>query len=304
MREWYRLSIEDLTQTLQVSLEGLKETEVKERQAKWGQNQLPKHQKNSVFRIFLGELKDPIELILVVAIFFSFLIGEVVDAIAILLIVLVDLMMGTYQEWKARKNDETLSQMIQEKTRVLREGKELLIESQWLVPGDLILLESGDKIGADARLLECQNLQMDESVLTGESTATIKNSETISNKVTLAEQKNMVFAGTSVLTGRAKALVVATGIHTEIGQIADKVTTTKEEKSPLTIRMEKFSKQISMVIFVIALLITIALSMNGVDHTQIFLSVIALSVSAMPEGLPLALTMALTIASNRMSKKM
>ena len=193
--------------------------------------------------------------------------------------------------------------MIKSTTYVIRDNKEYEVESKELVPGDIILLESGAKISADARIIECHNFQVDESTLTGESVGILKNNDTLDENTSLAERKNMVFAGTSVITGRAKAIVVKTGIKMEIGKIAAKVTETEEEKSPLTIRMEKFSKQITELIIIIAFITAMVLLYKGYKGTEIFLCVIALSVSAMPEGLPLALTMALTIASKRMAKE-
>lgn len=301
--DWYQKEIEEIYQELSSTEDGLCEQKILENRKLYGYNELPHEKKKSFFSIFLSEFKDPIVLLLLVTIVFSFLIGEVVDALAIAFIVIVDVLMGSIQEWKAILNAESLSNMIQVHVKVIREGKEIQIDSRELLPGDIVLLESGDKVSADMRILKCSNLQLDEAVLTGESTAVLKNDAILSENAFLAERKNMVYAGTSVLTGRAKGIVVATGIHTEIGKIADKVANTEEEKSPLTIRMEKFSKQISMLIVVIAVVIGTLLFIKGEDGKVIFLSVIALSVSAMPEGLPLALTMALTIGSNRMLKK-
>ena len=303
MKEWYKEKIEDIFLHFKSNEDGLNDKDVKEKQIEYGYNELPKGKKDTVLTIFLRELKDPIVMILIITILFSFLIGESVDAIAIIFIVLVDVLMGTYQEWKALKNAESLSNMIKVKSKVIRNGKEVLIDSKYLVCGDIVLLESGDKVSADIRIIESSNLQIDESVLTGESLAIVKNNKVIEKDITLAERKNMLYAGTSVVTGRAKGIVVSIASNTEIGKIANKVNETKEEKSPLTIRMEKFSKQISSLILVVAFIITIILFIKGEDVKVIFLSVIALSVSAMPEGLPLALTMALTIASNRMFKK-
>ncbi len=303
MENAHSLNREEVLNLLKVNNNGLNSKEVLERQKEYGFNELPKEKKDTIFTIFLHEFKDPIVMILIITIIFSFIIGEVVDAVAIIFIVMVDILMGTFQEWKALKNAEALSNMIKVKAKVLRDGKELLIDSKNILPGDIMLLESGDKISADARILECANLQIDESVLTGESLAIIKQTDAVKEETTLADRKNMVYAGTSVVTGRAKVVVTAIGASTEIGKIADKVAKTKEEKSPLTIRMDKFSKQISVLIVVIAVIIAVVMFIKGEEAKAIFLSVIALSVSAMPEGLPLALTMALTIASNRMLKK-
>lgn len=301
--KFYNNSIKEALEFLEVTEDGLTNKEVKKRLEKFGKNVLPQKKQDSIFKLFISQFQNPIELILVVTVIFSLIANEVVDAIALVFIILVDVIMGTYQEWKARKDAESLINMIKVNARVIRNGKETEIDSSDLVVGDIILLESGDKISADARILECHNFQVNESALTGESLSIVKTKEKLDDNISLAERKNMVYAGTSVTTGRAHAVVVATGISTEIGHIADKVTNTEEEKSPLTIRTEKFSRQISVIIVIVAIITTCVLLSKGYPNKEIFLCVIALSVSAMPEGLPLALTMALTIASNRMAKK-
>ena len=301
--KWYALGIENVISTTNSNLEGLTAKEAKKRLEKYGKNELPKKQRDSVFKIFFRQMLDPIVILLIITIVFSLLINEVIDAMAILFIVVVDLIIGTYQEWKAEKTAESLSDLIKVKCKVLRDGEEIGIDSSELVVGDIVLLESGNKISADLRIIECHNLQIDESILTGESLNIVKTNKVMNDNISLGDRKNMAYAGTSVVTGRAKAIVVETGINTEIGKIAHKVSNTKETKSPLTIRMEKFSKQISMLVVVVAIIIAVVLMYKDVPGSEIFLSVIALSVSAMPEGLPLALTMALTIASNRMAKK-
>lgn len=300
---YYNIKTEEVIKELNSSENGLTKTKAKQLLDKYGKNELPKKKTESILELFLGQFKNPIELILVLTVILSFVAGETIDAIALIVIIMVDVLMGTYQEWKARKDAESLINMIKVTTRVIRDGEEKEIESSELVVGDIILLESGDKISADARIIECHNFQVDESALTGESINVTKTNEALEGKITLAERKNMIYAGTNVTTGRAKAIVTATAIDTEIGKIADKVTNTKEEKSPLTIRTEKFSKQISIIILIVAAITTCVLIAKNYPAREIFLCVIALSVSAMPEGLPLALTMALTIASTRMAKK-
>ncbi len=301
-KDWYKKEQSEIYENLKTTHEGLSSKEANHRLEKYGKNEIPKKKSDSFFVIMIKQLMDPIELLLVAAMVFSFIINEVIDAVAILFIIVVDLLMGTFQEWKANKNAEALSKLIEVKAKALRDGKEVEIDSVNLVVGDIVLLESGTKISADLRLIESSNLTIDESILTGESLSVTKNTAIIENDTILAERVNMAYAGTSVLTGRATAVVVETAINTEIGKIAGKVAETKDTKSPLTIRMEKFSKQISMLVVVVAIIIAILLYSKGTPGSEIFLSVIALSVSAMPEGLPLALTMALTIASNRMSK--
>ena len=301
---WYNKEINKVYEELKTSENGLKTKEINERIQKYGKNTLPKNKKDSVIKIFFSELMDPIVLLLLVAIIASLMVGEVIDAVAIVFIVLVDVIMGTYQENKANNTAEALSKLVTVQSKVLRDGKITVINSEDLVVGDLILFESGDKVSADVRIIKAHSFTVDESVLTGESVQVVKDEKVLEEQdLNLADQSNMLFSGTTVVAGRAKGIVVRVGLSTEIGKIADTIHNTKEEKSPLTIRVEKLSKQISMLVLVVAMIITVLLIVKDVPYHEIFLSVVALAVSAMPEGLPLALTMALTIASNKMAKK-
>ena len=289
------MKIEDFLNTLETNENGLTSQEALKRLVRYGKNELPKKKKDSIFKIFIGELIDPIVLLLLVAIIASLIASEYIDALAIFLIVLIDLILGTYQENKARQTIESLAKLVPENVKVKRNGKEILINATDLTIGDYVFLESGDKISADMRLIEVHNFSANESILTGESVAIFKSSN--------AGEDNLIYAGTSVQSGRGIGIVTSIGINTEIGKIATTLNETKEEKSPLAIRVNKFSKQISLLIGLLAIILTIVLSLKGMPFTEIVVSVIALSVSAMPEGLPLALTMALTIASNKMAKK-
>ena len=301
---FYNKNIEDIEKELETSNKGLSKEEVLNRQQKYGKNTLPKKEQDSILKIFFNEFKDPMVILLLVAILASIIAGEVIDAIAILFIVLIDAMMGTYQENKANNTAEALAKLVTTKVKVVRDDDVISIDAEDLTIGDYVLLESGDKISADMRIVEAHNLMVDESILTGESVQVNKNSEVINKEnVIIAEQSNMAFSGTTVVTGRAKAIVVNIGLQTEIGKIADSINNAEEEKSPLPISVEALSKQISMLVLAVAIIITVLLIMKDVPYNEIFLSVIALAVSAMPEGLPLALTMALTIASNKMAKK-
>lgn len=282
---------------------GLTDNEVKKRLVMYGKNILPKEKKDSIYKIFFSQFANAITLILVLTCIFSFMVNEIVDGIAIVLIIMIDVIMGTIQEYKAKKSAESLSNMIKVNTKVLRNGREKIVDSEDLVVGDVFYLESGDKVSADARIIECNNLSINESMLTGESNAIFKNSSKMKEKKSIGESVNMVYAGTSVITGRAKCIAVGTGSNTEIGRIATTVIDTKKEDSPLTIRMNKFTKQISIAIVCVSIVLLISLYIKGAELKEMFLSVVALSVSAMPEGLPLALTLALTISANRMSKK-
>ena len=301
---FYSRSAEDILDELKTDKKGLSSTEAAKRLEKYGTNSLPKKKKDSILKIFIHEFYDPMVLLLLVAIIASVIVGEVLDACVIAFIILVDAIMGTYQENKANSTAEALASMVATHARVMRDGKEEQIEIENLTVGDYVLLESGDKISADIRLVEAHNFTVDESILTGESVQAAKSADIVTKKhPSLGDQSNMAFSGTTVVSGRAQGVVVKVGLQTELGKIANSLNETVVEKSPLTIRVERFSKQITILVLIVAVLITTLLIFKQVPYNEIFLTVIAFSLSAMPEGLPLALTMALTIASNRMAKK-
>ena len=301
---YYNKKIDDVLSLLNTQINGLTLSEANKRLLKYGKNILPKKKKDSILKIFLIQLKDPIVILLLVAVVASLLVSEIIDAIAILTIILIDIIMGTYQENKAITTAESLEQLIKVKSKVKRNGETIIIDASELTIGDIVILESGDKVPADMRVISSQNLTVDESILTGESVHIEKNSKELKKSIlSINEQENMLFSGTNIVKGRCEAVVVGIGLNTEIGKIADTLNHTPDTKSPLTIRVEKFSKQISLLVVFISIVIMIIMISKGVPYSEIFLSVIALSVSAMPEGLPLALTMALTIGSNKMSKK-
>ncbi|MDD2238589.1 MAG: cation-transporting P-type ATPase [Bacilli bacterium] len=297
MKTFYDQNIKEVLKYFNTSQNGLSLIEAQKRLKKYGKNELAKNKKRNFFKIIINEFKNPILIILIIGGLFSFVSKDYIEAIAILIIILIDVLVGAIQEWRALKTTDALADLIKYETKVIRDNKEQKIYSTDLVIGDIVLLESGNKVGADLRIIDAQNLIIDESVLTGESHGVIKNS----HKKT--EASNIVYAGTVVIKGRAKAVVIKTGSDTAIGKIADTVSNMEDTPSPLSIRVNKLSKQISLLILVIAIILTILLYYNNVSGKEIFILVIALSVSAMPEGLPLALTMALTVSSSRMAKK-
>ena len=303
-KNWHSKEIKEVLDNYSVTKEeGLSDKVIEERLIEYGKNELPQKKKDSIFKLFFGQFKDSIVIVMLFAAFFSFIIGEVVDAVVILFIILIDAVMGTAQEWNAHKNADSLKQMIKTISTVMRNGKEVEVDAKELVPGDIVLLQSGSRVPADMRLLSTTNLTVDESSLTGESVASVKHISVLEKDIPIGNMSNMVFAGTTVVTGRGVGVVVGTGLNTEIGKIATEVTKADDAKSPLTIRVDKFSKQISTMIVILAIFLVVLLLFKDYPFDEIFLSVIALAVSAMPEGLPLALTMALTIGSNRMAKR-
>ena len=285
-KKWHSISIDEIYKELECDEHGLKSKDVEKRALKYGKNVLPKEKKDGFFKIFFSQFASPIVLIMIVAGIFSLLAKEYMDFFAILFIILIDAIFGTVQEWRAGKEAESLQNLIKVKTKVLRDGKEQMIDSDDLVVGDIVLLESGNKVSGDLRIISSMNLTVDESILTGESIAAVKRDSILSESVGISDRTNIVYGGTSVVTGRATCIVVETGANTEIGKISSKVLETKNEKSPLVIRMEKLSKQISILVIVIAILLTILMIVKNEPIEEVFISVVALSVSAMPEGLP------------------
>ena len=230
---YYNKDIKQIEKEFNTSNDGLTSSQAQERLNKYGKNTLPKKKKESVIEIFFSEFKDPIVLLLLFTVIASFAANEIIDGFSILFIILIDVIMGTYQENKANNTAEALENLVKVKTKVIRNGKIIKIDSEDLTIGDYVVLESGDKISADMRIVEAHNFMVDESILTGESLQVEKNENIINKKnISINEQSNMLFAGTNVVTGRAKAIVVATSLDTEIGKIADSINNTVDEKSP------------------------------------------------------------------------
>lgn len=301
-QNWHAHSVDYAYNKTGSSADGLTKAEADRRLKEHGANLLPQKKPKSVILMFLEELINPIILILLVAMAFSFVVGELLDGFVILAIIMIDALLATIQSKRAERIASSLSAMIKVKAKTWRDGEKILVDSSKLVVGDIVFLESGDKISADMRIIECSNFTVDEALLTGESINAVKTVDKVGANVPLGDRTNMVFSGSSVITGRATCIVVETGVNTEIGSIATNLNDVKDEKSPLTIRINKFSKQISVAIVAIAVVIFVIMLIQQNPLKDIFLCVIALAVSAMPEGLPLAVTMALTIASNRMGK--
>ncbi|HHT38732.1 MAG TPA: HAD-IC family P-type ATPase [Mollicutes bacterium] len=300
---WHSKNIEDIFNQLDTTEKGLSNDEAETRLKKNGYNMLPKAKKESIIKMFLKQFLSPLIYVLAVAVIFSFLIGEIIDALFIIIVILLDACLSTFQEWKAEKASESLQNLIKVKAKVLRNNKEIEVDAERIVAGDIIVLKPGDKVPADLRLFDVQNLTIDDSILTGESTAAVKTSDMMSESTLVSDRENMAYAGTSVVTGRGLGVVVAVANETEFGQIASSVLLSKDPSSPLELRMKKFTKQISQFMVITAIAVTVLLYFKGYATKEIMFVVIGLSVSAIPEGLSLALTLSLSIASSRMAKK-
>ena len=300
---WTDQPIQEVLSILETKETGLTNDEVLARQEKDGKNVLPKGKKLGVLKTILNQFKSAIMLILFIAIAFSLIIGEYSNVIFIGAVVVINVILGFIQEYTAGKSAEKLQQQISVKSQVLRNGEIISVDASELVVGDIVLLESGNKIPADMRLIETVNFKVDESILSGESEGRTKDCLIGEKFTTIMDANNMVFAGTVVLSGRAKGVVVSIGVNTEFGKISEKVLNMKEAPSPLVIRINKFVKQISLVFAILVLCLTVILYFKGYALKDILFSVIALTVSAIPEGLSTAVTISLSLSSSRMAKK-
>jgi P-type Ca2+ transporter type 2C len=300
---WHTLSSEEVFQKLQSGMNGLSETQTVERQHEFGRNILPAKPPLTLGEIILHQFKSPLIYILLVAGLVSLLIGDYKETIFIFLVVTLNAAIGAIQERKAERSAAALQSLLKVYTRVRRAGSEHRLAAEELVPGDIVLLESGNRVPADLRLIQVKNLTVDESFLTGESLAVAKQTAPLAPDIPINERTNILFAGATVTAGRGVGIVVATGLQTEVGMIAGAVTAAAITKPPLVIRMERFARQISVLVLgASAILAVIALG-RGIPYTEVFFLAVALAVSAIPEGLPVALTVALAIGTSRMAQR-
>lgn len=304
MNHFYRQPLEELYRELEASFDGLTTTEANNRLNRYGLNELPLGKKVTFLKVVLHQFASPLIYVLIAAGVVSLLIHEYEDAGFIFLIIFINAILGTYQEWKAEVNAASLQQLVKTKAKVLRDGHAELLDAECLVSGDVVLIESGMRVPADLRLISANNLRTEEGILTGESLPVEKSIQTLpQNELALGDQVNMLFAGTTVMSGRGRALVVATGLHTEIGKIARTVTETRQEETPLMRRMSRFAKRVSLIVLVACILIFLIGFYRGIPLIDMFFVSVAVAVSAIPEGLPIAMTVALSIGTSRMARR-
>lgn len=303
MMSYCNLSISETEQSLSSTIDGLKQEEVLLRQRKYGLNELQEKKKIPVWLQFLHQFRDFMIIILIAAAVLSGIMGDMTDTIIILVIVLLNAIVGFVQEYRAGKAIEALKKMSVTLTMVVRDGHALSVSSNQLVPGDVVLIESGNVVPADLRLVETHSLRIDESSLTGESVPVDKNHETLTEKdIPLGDQLNLAFKGTLVTNGRAKGMVIATGMRTELGKIAN-LLQGKESLTPLQMRMDHFGKRLSYIILFICLVLLVTGILRGEDPFRIILLSISLAVAAIPEALPALITIALSKGASRLAKE-
>ena len=308
MSQWHSKTTKEVLDQLKVTAEsGLTDSEVKKRLEQYGPNELKSAEKESLFMRFLDQMKDPMIIVLLVAAVLSFVSSgftDWVDSVIILLIVIVNAVISISQEDNAEKALEALRKMSAPLAKVIRNGAVTRVETNLLVPGDIIVLEAGDLVPADARILECANLKADEAAMTGESVPVSKTAlDSLPEDTALGDRKNMVISSTVITNGRATCVVTSTGMETEVGQIAGMLMNEDDSETPLQKKMGEISKVLS----VICLGVCVVMFFVGLFHQrpilEIFMSAVALAVAAIPEGLAAVVTIVLALGVQRMVKR-
>ncbi len=305
MNRWYCLEPTEVLHRLEAHAQsGLSIVEARDRLAKYGRNTLREQPPKSPWLMLWEQFTATTVLVLIVAAVLSAILGDLKDAAAIMAIVIFNGLLGFTQEYQAGKEFAALKQMAVPKARVCREGEWQAIVASELVPGDIIQLEDGVQVPADARLLECTSLRTQESAFTGEPISIAKSIEPIGRKVLpLGDQRNMVFMGTIVTYGRAIAVITATGMHTELGQIASSIQSVKQTQTPLQRRLDQLGRKLAVMALLLVAIIFVFGLVRGENIQSMFLTAVSLAVAIIPEGLPAIVTIALALGSRRMLKR-
>lgn len=308
-KQWFNKSIEEVKEQLKVGNQGLSDEQVKEKREIYGLNELQAQKKKSLIVKFLEQFKDFMIIILIIAAVISGAVGYyqgegITDSIIILIVVIVNAIIGVAQESKAEKSLEALQKLSSHVTKVIRNGKVDVIPSKELVPGDIVILDTGDYVPADLRIIEAANLKAQEASLTGESVPVDKNTDVINDeKIGLGDRTNMLFSSSLITYGRGRGIVVETGMNTEVGKIAGMINEVEETETPLQQKLNKLGKTLGIVAIVICVIIFIIGLLYGKEPIEMFMTAVSLAVAAIPEGLAAVSTIVLAIGVQRMVKK-
>jgi len=301
--QYYAKKTEEVLKELVSSETGLSLEEAKRRLTQHGPNELKKDKKFSVLGLFFSQFKNALLILLIFAGLLSLFLGEYIESAAIFGILFLNTILGFFQEYRAEKAMEALEKLSTPYAKVMRDGKEQKIPAKDLVPGDVVLIEAGDIIPADARLLDISSLQVDEAALTGESVPSKKFTEPVKPGTHVADQENMIFTGTSATYGKGTCIVTATGMKTEFGKIAHSLQKTKETKTPLQVKFEQLAKQIGFIAVALILAVLISGTLQGTPFAEMILLALALTVSTVPNSLPIIVTVSLSMGAKRLVKK-
>jgi len=301
---WHSLSIEQVLDKLQVSIHGLAQAEVSKRQQRYGFNQLPEIKPRSAFLRFLSQFHNLIIYVLLLTTVVTLVLGHLVDSGVIFGVVVINALIGFIQEGKAEDALQAIRNMLSLQASVLRDGKQIAIPAEQLVPGDVVSLQSGDKVPADLRLLKCKNFRVQEAVLTGESLPVEKQVDPVAQNSELGDRLSMVYSGTLVSSGQATGLVIATGINTEIGLISALVSKVETLVTPLLRQVAQFGRWLTSSILILATAtFFFGHYYRGYDFTEMFMAAVGLAIAAIPEGLPAIMSITLAIGVQRMAKR-
>ncbi|MBS7620895.1 HAD-IC family P-type ATPase, partial [Candidatus Bathyarchaeota archaeon] len=306
---WHALPLEEVFKKLETNARGLTVAEAEKRLSKYGPNELEEEKRITKLALLVHQLKNPLVGVLFAAALISFLVGKLIDTIVVAVVIAFNTSIGFFQEYKAEAALQALKSMAAPEAEVIRDCPEkgtcieMRVKAREIVPGDIILLDAGDKVPADARIFEAINLEIDESMLTGESTPVRKTTEPLDKDLPVADRKNMAFSGTIVTQGRGKAVVVATGMKTEIGKIASLIKETKKAETPIQKRTTDLSKKLGLLAILASVAVLAISLLRGFEFFEGFLFVLAMAVSAIPEGLPVVITITLAIGVHRMAKR-
>ncbi len=309
MDSWYQMTGSEVLEKMNTTTDGLSSEQAEKRLEEHGRNVLAEGKKKSVFQVFLGQFADLLVIILIIAALISMFSGNIESTIVIFAVILMNAVLGTVQHVKAEKSLESLKSLSSPSAKVIRDGIKIEIDSKDVVPGDIVVLEAGDLVVADGRIIRNYSLQVNESSLTGESTNVDKNDETISDEVPLGDRANMVFSGSLVTYGRALVAVTATAMDTEIGKIASLMNSAKEKKTPLQKSLDKFSSSLAVIIMIISVLVfVLSMAQRGWSWTfdniiGSLMYAVALAVAAIPEALGSIVTIVQAMGTQKMAKE-
>ena len=300
---FYQKNSVEVLNDLDSNLTGLTQEESKLRLEKYGCNALQEKSKTPTWRLFLENFKDPLVIILLIAAMTQVFLGDTVESIIIFTVLVINAVLGVVQTKKAESSLDSLKKLSVPEAKVIRNNQKLTISSQELVPGDIVILEAGDYVPADGRIIESQTLKVIEGMLTGESEPVLKNTDAINEECALGDQKNMVFSGSMVVYGRATFVVTSTGMNTEVGKIADLLETAGNKQTPLQEKLDDFGKKLGIAIVFLAGFIFALEVFRGKDLMNSFMFAIAIAVAAIPEALTSIVTIVLASGTNIMAKK-
>ena len=300
---FYQKNSVEVLNDLDSNLTGLTQEESKLRLEKYGCNALQEKSKTPTWRLFLENFKDPLVIILLIAAMTQVFLGDTVESIIIFTVLVINAVLGVVQTKKAESSLDSLKKLSVPEAKVIRNNQKLTISSQELVPGDIVILEAGDYVPADGRIIESQTLKVIEGMLTGESEPVLKNADAINEECALGDQKNMVFSGSMVVYGRATFIVTSTGMNTEVGKIADLLETAGNKQTPLQEKLDDFGKKLGIAIVFLAGFIFALEVFRGKDLMNSFMFAIAIAVAAIPEALTSIVTIVLASGTNIMAKK-